>query len=149
MRPPETVYRGSRTYRGSCVVGVSVTVNGRTLDPARSQAIWNHSPDGFEWGYHGSGPAQLALALVLDATGSPHLARHVYQAFKRRTVAAWGDSWSITAGEVQEWARALLPESEGGLRCRNQIRCDAPEHCERCNGDPADEAHHVAEGGAE
>ena len=29
----------------------------------------NHSPTGFEWGYNGSGPAQLALALLADATG--------------------------------------------------------------------------------
>jgi len=28
--------------------------------------LWNHSPDGFEWGYGGSGPAQLALAIYQD-----------------------------------------------------------------------------------
>jgi hypothetical protein len=26
--------------------------------------LFNHSPDGFEWGYSGSGPAQLALAIL-------------------------------------------------------------------------------------
>lgn len=31
--------------------------------------VMNHSPDGFEWGYGGSGPAQLALALCVDALG--------------------------------------------------------------------------------
>lgn len=38
---------------------------GRELKPARSQKYCNHSPDGFAWGYGGSGPAQLALALCL------------------------------------------------------------------------------------
>ena len=27
-----------------------------------------HSPTGLEWGYHGSGPAQLALAILLAVT---------------------------------------------------------------------------------
>jgi Family of unknown function (DUF6166) len=31
--------------------------------------IANHSPDGFEWGYGGSGPAQLALAILADHIG--------------------------------------------------------------------------------
>ena len=35
------------------------------LDPEISQKVRNHSPDGFNWGYCGSGPAQLALAIVL------------------------------------------------------------------------------------
>ena len=28
--------------------------------------IMNHSPNGFSWGYSGSGPAQLALAILCD-----------------------------------------------------------------------------------
>ncbi|HMF28341.1 MAG TPA: DUF6166 domain-containing protein, partial [Candidatus Cybelea sp.] len=28
--------------------------------------LYNHSPDGFEIGYGGSGPAQLALAILAD-----------------------------------------------------------------------------------
>lgn len=34
----------------------------------------NHSPTGFAWGYCGSGPAQLALAIPADATGDDDLA---------------------------------------------------------------------------
>ena len=39
-----------------------VTVDGRPLDPRLD--LCSHSPSGFEWGYGGSGPAQLALALL-------------------------------------------------------------------------------------
>ena len=44
-----------------------VMVDGRALAVGRSLAVWNHSPDGFECGYAGSGPAQLALAILLAA----------------------------------------------------------------------------------
>lgn len=46
-----------------------VWLDGEFLDPAPSQKIRNHSPDGFNWGYGGSGPSQLALAIVLKLTG--------------------------------------------------------------------------------
>jgi hypothetical protein len=46
-----------------------------------------HSPDGFAWGYEGSGPAQLAFALALSVTGSPEVAARHYQRFKRDYVA--------------------------------------------------------------
>lgn len=46
-----------------------VWLNGKKLSPAISQAIVNHSPDGFNWGYGGSGPSQLALAICLELTG--------------------------------------------------------------------------------
>ena len=39
---------------------------GKTLDLAASLKIVNHSPTGFCWGYAGSGPAQLSLAILLD-----------------------------------------------------------------------------------
>ncbi len=39
----------------------------RSLDPRLD--IRNHSPDGFAWGYPGSGPARLALAILCDALG--------------------------------------------------------------------------------
>jgi Family of unknown function (DUF6166) len=50
-----------KTYAGKRQgYSVSVTVDGRRLNPRLD--LWNHSPTGFEWGYGGSGPAQLALA---------------------------------------------------------------------------------------
>jgi hypothetical protein len=58
-----------------------VTINGRLLDPGPSQKIHNHSPDGFNWGYGGSGPAQLALAVMMDQFPL-ETARRIYQKFK-------------------------------------------------------------------
>lgn len=61
-----------------------VYLDGKYLDPKPSQKLRNHSPDGFNWGYGGSGPAQLALAIMLKLTGkSEH-----YQDFKFAVIAA-------------------------------------------------------------
>jgi hypothetical protein len=45
-----------------------VWIDDRELSPERSQSVVNHSPTGFSWGSGGSGPAQLALALLLEIT---------------------------------------------------------------------------------
>ncbi len=60
-----------------------VWLDGKLLDPSLSQMVWNHSPDGFNWGYDGSGPAQLALAIMLELTGKPD----GHQDFKWRIVS--------------------------------------------------------------
>jgi hypothetical protein len=61
------------------------------LDPDQSWKLFKHSPDGFEWGYDGSGPAQLALAMLADYFGHcdilPTLALQFYQNFKRQFIA--------------------------------------------------------------
>ena len=55
-----------------------VWLDGKELTPEESQAYRNHSPDGFSWGYGGSGPAQLALAVMLEINGKAF----GYQEFK-------------------------------------------------------------------
>lgn len=61
----------------------SVWLDGKLLNPKPSQKVHNHSPDGFNWGYCGSGCAQLALAVVLKVTGKPD----GYQDFKEKVIA--------------------------------------------------------------
>lgn len=67
--------------------GFDVYINGRILDPARSQALVNHSPDGFAWGYSGSGAAQLALALLLELQDDEDFALREYQNLKTDIIA--------------------------------------------------------------
>jgi hypothetical protein len=67
--------------------GLVVTFDGLPLSPARSQKVWNHSPAGFAWGYGGSGPAQLALAVLLELGLSNEAAIHHHQEYKRRVIA--------------------------------------------------------------
>jgi hypothetical protein len=74
----------------------------RGLDPRFD--LRRHSPDGFEWGYCGSGPAQLALALLCDATGNDELAKDLYQRYKFKFVAGWvGDTFLTSDVEIMRW----------------------------------------------
>lgn len=99
------VYRGNRGPVGLRTPDgtPTVMVDGKPLSPKPSQNIRNHSPDGFNWGYGGSGPAQLALAILLDVTRNAEVAQDHYQNFKRQFVAGWGDTWQISEAEVRSW----------------------------------------------
>lgn len=88
--------------------------------------IVKHSPDGFSWGYGGSGPADLARSLLIHALDVP---RHrdalggdcegcwwcdggyaiepaMYQAFKAQVIAQLpGDEdWELDRDVVKRWA---------------------------------------------
>lgn len=73
------------------------------LTPGASQQHRNHSPDGFNFGYEGSGPAQLALAILLDFSGLvPHPS--LYQSFKVQFLARMHNPANIIKGEqIQEF----------------------------------------------
>lgn len=103
------IYEGLRHLDGE----VTVFVNGKTLSPNPSLKIRNHSPTGFNWGYGGSGPSQLALAIMLDYfEGDAEKAQRYYQDFKRRFVSAWPEhmGWRITGTEIA----AFIKEQENG-----------------------------------
>lgn len=75
----------------------------KILNPARSINVFNHSPDGFQWGYQGSGPAQLALGLLLDVTDDIELSKHLHQEFKRAFVANFLDEWELDETDIKDW----------------------------------------------
>lgn len=82
-----------------------VTIDGEYLSPIRSQNVVNHSPDGFLWGYGGSGPAQLALAILLHFTNERE-ASAWYQDFKWDVVARLPQAdFEIPTATVIEWLK--------------------------------------------
>ncbi len=106
------------TYQGRVVAhpptfneyAVSVLIAGETAEPLDPRYdLRNHSPDGFCWGYTGSGPAQLALALLADAVGSD-VALKLYQRFKDAEVARWPQNrdWTYTRSQARAWAKGQL-----------------------------------------
>jgi hypothetical protein len=104
-------YTGRRTEDG-CAVAVSDGDGPRGLDPRFD--LRSHSPDGFEWGYGGSGPAQLALALAADVLGDDEAALSVYQRLKFRVVGRLPvDGWTLTEAELTDTFRSLArPDGE-------------------------------------
>lgn len=117
------------------------------LDPRPSQKLRNHSPDGFEWGYCGSGPAQLSLAILLDHFGNPGDALQLYQHFKEQIISTFGDEWEITGEEIDGWLARIQTQrscklchgkgwievvgEEGGPEISPCPRCQKPKLKER------------------
>lgn len=99
----ELVFRGAQIDTGAVV-----TVNDDLLDPARSLKLRNHSPDGFEWGYGGSGPAQLALAMLLAVTNDEEKSVSLYQDFKRDFISILPSEWEITKTAIEAWMTVKL-----------------------------------------
>jgi len=99
-------YKGHRDGHDDFVADTSVwsEENGITKNilPDESLKVRNHSPTGFNWGYGGSGPSQLALAILLDCL-SKEDAEQYYHQFKNEFVARWGDDWEITEATILEW----------------------------------------------
>jgi len=80
---------------------VLVTVSAHPLNPRLD--LWNHSPTGFEWGYGGSGPAQLALAILADHLADDRQALDIYQRFKWAVVAELPrKGWTLSSQEIDQ-----------------------------------------------
>ena len=77
--------RGQR--RNRTVPYNRIYLNTHELFPGESQKFRNHSPDGFDWGYGGSGPSQLALAVMLEYIKDPAVALKLYQQFKTDAIS--------------------------------------------------------------
>lgn len=83
--------------------GTRVTVEQENRPDYSLPHICRHSPDGFEWGYGGSGPADLALSMLTDAVGAELAERH-YQRFKSQFIASQPfEGFSISSALVQAW----------------------------------------------
>lgn len=81
--------------------------DGTPLDPDRSQEIIDKSPTGFQWGYKGSGPHQLALALLLDLTDDPEIAQANHHQFTVDVISnIEADDVKLRVEIIDRWLRA-------------------------------------------
>lgn len=104
-----TIYHGWRDEESNHVLA-----NHRTL-----RHVIYHSPSGFEWGYGGSGPADLALSILAHYFKEKYLttayfkkfhsrpsqAWEYHQRFKWDFVATWNDNWTISTDEITTWLK--------------------------------------------
>jgi len=68
--------------------------------------IVRHSPDGFQWGYGGSGPSDLALSILTDYCQRMEIediANKYYQQFKINFIVTAGEKIDITSDQIKEW----------------------------------------------
>ena len=68
-------------------------------------SIVRHSPSGFEWGYGGSGPADLALNILAPMIGQED-AEKLYQQFKWDVISRMPtEGGVIEEGAIGAWLR--------------------------------------------
>ena len=114
----EKIYAGKRTPQGPVV-----WVNGEILNPR--QDLRDHSPTGFEWGYGGSGPSQLALAILVDflGLGREKLALMLYQDFKFQVVAGLSHSeWRLDSEALKTWLVGQISSLAGDMTLLTLVR---------------------------
>jgi len=99
------IYEGMRYKSGAQVVwhdADSLQDAGTWFELPRRLDLADHSPTGFEWGFCGSGPAQLSLALLAHALGDDERALRLHQAFKFRLIGGLqGDNWAISQNFIR------------------------------------------------
>ena len=104
----EHVYYGRRNPTAPVGQECTVTVDGEPLDLRYD--LLSASPAGFEWSYGGSGPAQLAIALLAHAFDDEFAKRH-HQRFKREVVAELPeDRWILQKRNLDAWRREVVDD---------------------------------------
>jgi len=90
------IFKGIRTKNGAFV-----TYDDTPLDLRLD--LKNHSPMGFEWGYNGSGPRQLALAMIAKLTYDKNALEH-YKEFAKVFIEPLNkDEWSFDTSLLKKW----------------------------------------------
>jgi len=133
------VYRGY-SDQGDASGPVSLVVYEDGQEPYKLRHMIVHSPSGMSWGFHGSGPADLALSLLADYLGEaaaipaherydPRVADEIretgawllHQDFKRDIVASLPQDRNVTinGADVEAW---LAPRREEALRLLRERR---------------------------
>lgn len=123
-------YVGHRGEDGALLVEVEIVEDGKAVSSYPLPHVVVHSPTGFECGYGGSGPADLALAILVDFFGESAAippsaygnydpsdktrdaigatqAWALHQDFKQDIIACLpqDDEWSVQETDIQAWLR--------------------------------------------
>lgn len=106
------IYEGK--YREGPGFDYIVTKDGKPFSHVTSLAIENHSPTGFAWGYGGSGPSQLALAILYDHTNDAEFAKKWRWAFKDDYTSKWPSNrdWQLSGDEIDNWINEKTIQKE-------------------------------------
>lgn len=116
-----------RIYRGEVNAGTpvrfSVTVYiGPAWETGERRPLTHHrrhSPDGFAWGYGGSGPSELARCLLIDALGDEALCPD-----------CGGIGSLVWDQEISDFVR---PSGDGEVAAAHSVDPDAVMLCDRCS----------------
>ena len=119
------IYHGKRV-QGKAIVTYQRTEMNRKLGEKPLRHVDYHSDD-FEWGYPGSGPADLALSILahhlgetwvngkylrkMRITQETPLCWKLHQDFKRDVIAILDRTeWELTNKQVHDWLMSQVPK---------------------------------------
>jgi hypothetical protein len=92
------LYAGERT-----IDGLVVTVDGKPL--AEHREVRCFDAGGFEWGYEGENPRQLALAILVDHLRDNERAIRWSEPFMRRVIANLDNEWQLSSADLDDAVR--------------------------------------------
>jgi len=87
------IYHGDRTIDGSVI-----TVDGAPLDAQLT--LRTFTDRGFEWGYEGDGPRQVALAILAEHLADGEQAQSLCEDFMLYVVANFGNEWQMSSSDI-------------------------------------------------
>jgi len=92
-----------KTYIGRRYEDGNVVIVASGIKAEKLEHHVKHSPDGFEWGYSGSGPSELARCILWDFLGKEPTPA-AYRDFTRVFIVGnKEDSWSIDSTDIATW----------------------------------------------
>ena len=119
-------FRGYRTGQtgGGCLVTVVDEAGDQVVLPLspiiRGREV-RHSPDGFQWGYSGSGPTELARAILVRLYPDDDRVRHprCYRHFRDFAISrVKSDEFELKEDVARSWYEQWLasPEQQGDFK---------------------------------
>lgn len=96
-----------RKFRQHASLHPDVTMERRGREPVVNivQGLVYHSPDGFEWGYGGSGPSDLSLNILAHFVPEPEAWR-LHRDFTEDVISRVPfEGGRISAARVMDWIR--------------------------------------------
>lgn len=109
-----------KTYIGNAVTREVEVLHVGLKRPLKHHV--HHSPDGFAWGYGGSGPSELARCILLDYFDFLRPAKRqertdaIYHDFKFAFIESFpiDEDFRLTSGEIEQWLAAHASGKRGG-----------------------------------
>lgn len=94
------VYAGDRT-----IDGIIVTADDEPLEDHSDTK--QYTDGGFEWGYEGAAPSQLAYAILCDHLGDAAKAEALQERFMRAIVANFENEWELKSADIDRAIASL------------------------------------------
>ncbi|MBL4719810.1 MAG: hypothetical protein JKY20_01585 [Alphaproteobacteria bacterium] len=84
---------------------------------------WRFSSDGFEWGYDGTGPSQLAFAILADHFGDEFKALKSYKLFRDQVIVEiQEDEWEFKSSRIEQTLNETIEVAMTLEELMNKVR---------------------------